>query len=87
MANLTVRGLPDEVHMRLKESAKANRRSLNQEIIAELIDFGNDPGANHDKKARHNMIRANNEINRIRAKMKRFMTTEEIDASIDEGRR
>ena len=36
MKTLTIRGLPDEVHERLKEQAKRNRRSLNQEVIAEL---------------------------------------------------
>ena len=87
MANLTIRGLPDEVHLRLKESAKANRRSLNQEIIAELVHFGSDPEVDRDKKIRANMRRANNEITNIRAKMKRFMTKEEIGAAIDEGRR
>ena len=35
---LTIRGLPDEVHARLKRQAVANRRSLNQEVIAELCD-------------------------------------------------
>lgn len=38
MKTLTIRGLPDEVHGRLKERAEKNRRSLNQEIIAELCN-------------------------------------------------
>jgi len=38
MKTLTIRGLPEQVHVRLKEQAKRNRRSLNQEIIAELSD-------------------------------------------------
>ena len=33
---LTLKGLPDEVYGRLKESAIANHRSLNSEIIARL---------------------------------------------------
>ncbi len=33
---LTLKGLPDEVYSRLKESAVANHRSLNSEIIARL---------------------------------------------------
>jgi len=33
---LTLKGLPDEVYGRLKESAVANHRSLNSEIIARL---------------------------------------------------
>lgn len=34
--NLTLKGVPDEVHERLKSSAAANHRSLNSEIIARL---------------------------------------------------
>lgn len=33
MVNLTLEGLPDELHARLKEEAKRNRRSLNAEAI------------------------------------------------------
>lgn len=40
MAALTIRNLPDELHARLKEQAKRNRRSLNQEVIAELEAVG-----------------------------------------------
>ena len=41
MAILTIRDVPDELHQRLKEQAKLNRRSLNQEVIAELIERHN----------------------------------------------
>jgi plasmid stability protein len=34
--NLTLKGIPDEVHERLKQSAAVNHRSLNSEIIARL---------------------------------------------------
>ncbi len=33
MPNLTVKGLPDDLYRRLKERARANRRSLNREVI------------------------------------------------------
>lgn len=33
---LTLKGIPDEVYARLKDSAVANHRSLNSEIIARL---------------------------------------------------
>lgn len=36
MPTLTLKGIPDEVYERLKDSASANRRSLNSEIIARL---------------------------------------------------
>jgi len=35
-ANLTLKGVPDEVYQRLKEAAAVNHRSLNSEIIAVL---------------------------------------------------
>lgn len=34
--NITIKGLPDAVHQRLKERAKRNQRSLNQEVIRML---------------------------------------------------
>jgi plasmid stability protein len=36
MPTLTLKGVPDEIYERLKDSATANRRSLNSEIIARL---------------------------------------------------
>ena len=38
MVNLTLKGIPDALYDRLKESAKANRRSINQEAIARLSE-------------------------------------------------
>lgn len=34
MADLTIRGLPDELHRRLKQQAEAHHRSVNRETIA-----------------------------------------------------
>lgn len=36
MPNLTVRGIPDDLHAHLKSAAKRNHRSLNGEILARL---------------------------------------------------
>jgi plasmid stability protein len=36
MANVTIKDLPPELHERLKENAKVNRRSLNAEVITLL---------------------------------------------------
>jgi plasmid stability protein len=33
MATITVKNIPDDVYERLKQSAQANRRSINSEII------------------------------------------------------
>jgi plasmid stability protein len=34
MADLTIRGLPEELHRYLKQQAEANHRSINRETIA-----------------------------------------------------
>ncbi len=36
MATLTIKGMPDELYERLKDSAGAHRRSINGEVIARL---------------------------------------------------
>lgn len=36
MATLTIRGVPEDLHERLKDRAEANRRSLNSEILVLL---------------------------------------------------
>ena len=33
MPNLTIKGLPDELHARLKERAERHRRSMNSEVL------------------------------------------------------
>jgi len=36
MADVAIRGIPDEVHLELKAAAERNHRSLNGEIVARL---------------------------------------------------
>ena len=36
MLTLTLKNIPKDLHVRLKESAEKNRRSLNSEILARL---------------------------------------------------
>jgi plasmid stability protein len=36
MPSLTIKGLPDELHARLKERAERHRRSMNSEVITIL---------------------------------------------------
>ncbi|MCY4616388.1 MAG: Arc family DNA-binding protein [Chloroflexi bacterium] len=36
MPNITLRGIPDDIHTELKAAAKRNHRSLNGEILARL---------------------------------------------------
>ena len=38
MFSITVKNIPDEIYERLKRSAKANRRSINSEIIVIIED-------------------------------------------------
>ncbi|HEY5707454.1 MAG TPA: Arc family DNA-binding protein [Terrimicrobiaceae bacterium] len=86
MATLTIRNLPTEVHARLREQARRNRRSLNQEIIAELARVTGESEADRVVIARERMRQAIRETEKVRAGMKRFMTAEEIDEAIKEGR-
>lgn len=86
MATLTIRNLPDELHETLKLRAKRNRRSLNQEVIAELA---NASGAVMEGDAERKRVRAEEMIGMVkdlRSRMTHFMTAEEIDAAKREGR-
>lgn len=80
MATLTIRNLPEELHETLKIRAKRNHRSLNQEVIAELSQVE----TAEDRKAR--VEQEISEIDALRARAKRFLTAEEIDAAKREGR-
>ncbi|MEY3896508.1 MAG: Arc-like binding domain [Verrucomicrobiota bacterium] len=87
MATLTIRNLPENLHALLKERARKNRRSLNQEVIAELSavpDSMDDAARLADSRER--MRRVTAEIDGIRSRMTGFMSGEEIDAAIEEGR-
>jgi len=89
MKTLTIRGLPDKVHGALKERAQLNRRSLNQEVIAELAAGAMNRPVKVDeetrKRQRAELIIA--KVNRMRSGMTRFMTEKEIDEAIREGKR
>ena len=88
MVNLTIRNLPDELHRKLKERARSNRRSMNQEAIAELAAFLEWPDGEDDRlaKARKRMLRAEERIDRLRDRMSRFIPSKEIDKARKQGR-
>lgn len=87
MATLTIRNLPDELHLALKERTKRNRRSLNQEVIAELAAVpGDGDDAARLAASRERMARALEAVDEARMGMTRFMSAEEIDAAKREGR-
>lgn len=79
---LTLRNVPDFIHQLLKTQARENRRSLNQEALA-VFERVLVP----EKTSRAAEIaRIMSETDEARSKMKRFMTDEEIDVAIEEGR-
>jgi len=84
MANLTIRNIPDELHERLKERAKQNRRSLNQEVIAEL---GARLGESADTGKRQRVWQMIHLAAELRKELGTPLSAEEIRAGIDEGRR
>jgi plasmid stability protein len=88
MANLTIRNLPDELHGKLKERARRNRRSLNQEAIVELAAFGERNYGEDDPlaKSKERMLLAEERIDWLRNRMARFMSAKEIDKARKEGR-
>jgi plasmid stability protein len=80
MKTMTIRGLPEEVHEGLKESARANRRSLNQEVVESLVQI-----AGRTERTRHveALLAAADEIY---SKIETPLTPQEIRDGIDEGR-
>ncbi len=83
MKTMTIRDVPDELHAALKSRARTNRRSLNQQVIAELSHSGALESADERKRRVEAEIRLTEEL---RSRMKRFLTAEEIDAAKREGR-
>ena len=83
MRTMTIRDMPDEVHARLKERARRNRRSMNQQAIVELSQTGFGESA-EERAAR--VEREIRESDALRARAKGFLTSEEIDAAKREGR-
>jgi hypothetical protein len=80
MKTLTIRGLPQNVHEKLKRRAAENRRSLNQEIIAELVELVE---RNH-VTGRIDSVICSNDL--FRGQLKKTLSEEEIREAIDEGR-
>ena len=52
MLSLTLKNIPKDLHLRLKESAERNRRSLNSEILARLETQLAAPAVDHEAHAR-----------------------------------
>jgi predicted membrane chloride channel (bestrophin family) len=76
--------MPDAVHEALKERAKKNRRSMNQEVIAELSELA---GESYDESKRNRAAQMIALADSLRRELQRTLSAEEIRAAIDEGRR
>ncbi len=57
MPNLTLRDVPADLHLWLKQQAGSNRRSLNQEVILQLDALRNCAGSRSDAETRLARIR------------------------------
>jgi len=71
MPTLTLRDVPDALHVWLKQQAGANRRSLNQEVICRLDGLRNGPAEN---------LPAHERLQRIRAIARRSAALTVLDA-------
>jgi plasmid stability protein len=78
MANVTIKDLPTELHDRLKENAKMNRRSLNAEVIT-LLEAAVEP-------RRVNVDEVLAAARAVRSKVKRELTDQEINQMKRQGR-
>lgn len=78
MATLTIKNVPDALYERLKDRARRQRRSINQEAIVcieQAVGSGYD-----DEESLQKEIRA------FRERAGVYVTRAEIEAAIDEGR-
>ena len=78
MANVTIKDLPAQLHERLKENAKMNRRSLNAEVIT-LLEAAVEP-----RKVNVDEILA--AARAVRSQVKRELTDQEINRMRRQGR-
>lgn len=81
MAAINIKNIPDHIHLRLKQRAAANHRSLNKEIVHILAEA----------LAVDSPLRLDPEdtLRRIRTIKKEFrggLTIDEIQEAIEEGR-
>jgi plasmid stability protein len=84
MPTLTIRNVPPELHDAIKQRARRNRRSVNQEVIAELSEAAGNPGGG---LARERWEQANHLVDEMRSKMQGFPSEKELRAAMEEGRR
>lgn len=82
MATLSIKNLPDDLHQRLKERAKQNRRSLNQEAV-----FALQQALQRTDRVRPDHDALLQQARDVRSKVKGGgLSPEEVRAAINEGR-
>ncbi len=87
MTTLTIRDVPEELRDRLKKRARQNRRSLNQQVITELLEaVERETDEERTARARERMREANEAIDRLREGITEYMTPQQIREAIEEGR-
>lgn len=78
MANVTIKDLPAQLHDRLKENAKMNRRSLNAEVIT-LLETAMEP-------RRVNVDEVLAAARAVRSQVKRELSDQDINRMKRQGR-
>jgi plasmid stability protein len=78
MATLTVKNLPDELYEKIKASAAANRRSINQEVIFLIERFFDADEINFETTLA--------EARRLREQLGIYVTDDELNQAKNEGR-
>ena len=87
MASLTLKGLPDRLLERLRDRAKTERRSLNQQVIRMLEEALEPQQHTYAGPPNPSMLREPGYQLPPPLKLKGGpITTEEIEAAIEEGR-
>jgi len=76
MPGLLIRDLPPDLHARLKERARAHRRSLNAEVLVIL----------EERLDRRSGPRTIEEIDRLRIQGQKPLDQEILDAALHTGR-
>ena len=78
MATVTIKNIPDELYEQLKIIAKANRRSINQEVIFIIEQAMLSNQADFETTL--------DEIRTLRKSLNLYVTDEEINQAKNEGR-
>ena len=81
MPSITIKNIPDELYDELKATAQHHRRSINNEVIM-LLEEQLRPKQN----SREELLERARQCREMTRDLGIFVTEEEIDAAINEGR-